>query len=829
MEPTHTTSSSTSTQRSLRRNWVEKPLQFIRNRPLVAALICWELTLGLAFAIWFAACLPKPLFNDPCSTVVEDRNGALLGARIAADGQWRFPENQVVPEKFEKAILCFEDKHFYQHPGVDPHAIARAMKQNFLNGEVVSGGSTLSMQVIRLSRKGQSRSYSEKVLEMLLALRMELSYSKAEILGMYASHAPFGGNVVGLDAAAWRYYGRGSDRLSWSEMATLAVLPNSPSLIHPGKNRDLLEAKRNRLLDRMEAADVLDSTQTALAKIEPLPGSPHPLPNYTPHLTSKIQTGFLRGKARSQTRTRTTVDVHLQSQANQIVQHHSERLRDNGIKNAAALIVEVETGDVLAYVGNSQSDRKEYHCQVDCIPAPRSTGSIMKPFLYAWMLNDGDILPATLVPDVPTFMGGYAPKNYNRTYDGAVPAKKALARSLNIPAVRMLHQYGHIKFHENLQNMGMTTLSHGADHYGLSLILGGAEGSLWDFAAMYASMARTLDNHYPNAGKYNPDDFRALNFEMENSIRLREIAPETQDQEPVLSAGAIYQTFEAMVEVARPEGQQDWRQYSGSRKIAWKTGTSYGFRDGWAIGCTPTHVVAVWVGNADGEGRPGLTGVTAAAPILFDLFDAVGGPNEWFEEPIMEMAPIATCRKSGHRATDLCTETDTLFVLKTGLRTTPCPYHKLVHLTATGQHRVHSDCESPMAMLHESWFVLPPAQEGHYRVKHPEYQALPPYRDDCRGNAFVNGNNMELIYPKSATRIFVPINLDGSSSSTVFEVSHRHDETRVFWHLDNKYIGSTEHIHQMSLNPPPGKHVLTIVDESGEEIRRRFEIVGRKS
>ena len=804
-------------------------LDFIRRHPVYAAILGIEALAALAFVIWFLVCLPRPLFSDPSSIVVEDRNGALLGARIAADGQWRFPEQEEVPEKFEKAILCFEDKRFYKHCGVDPQAMIRAMKQNITNGRVVSGGSTLSMQVVRLSRKGKARSYGEKVIEMMMAFRLEMRYSKKEILAMYACHAPFGGNVVGLDAAAWRYYGRNADRLSWSEMATLAVLPNSPSLIHPGKNRDLLEAKRNRLLDRMEEAEVLEATETKLAKIEPLPGNPKPLPNYAPHLTSKIQVETRLGIDHgTSSRTRTTLDLRVQSQANQIVQRHSERLRDNGIHNAAALIVEVETGDVLAYVGNSQSKNREYHSEVNCIPAPRSTGSIMKPFLYAWMLNDGDLLPATLVPDVPTFMGGYTPQNYHRSFDGAVPAKQALARSLNIPAVRMLHQYGHIKFHENLQRMGMTTLNQGADHYGLSLILGGCEGSLWDFAGMYASMARTLDNYYANGAQYNPEDFRPLNYKMEYSVRKGDAPVTLQKTEPVLSAGAIYQTFQAMVEVNRPEGRQDWKQYAGARTIAWKTGTSYGFRDGWAIGCTPSHVVAVWVGNADGEGRPGLTGVTAAAPVMFDLFDLVDRTPDWFDEPIDEMEPIATCSKSGHRATDLCTETDTVYVLKAGLRTRPCPYHKLVHLTETGQYRVHGECESPMAMLHEPWFVLPPTQEAHYRQKHPEYKTLPPYRDDCRGNAFTDGNNMELVYPKIATQIYVPVKLDGSSSSTVFEVSHRREETRIYWHLDNRFIGSTEHIHQMALNPAPGKHLLTIVDENGEEIRRRFEIVGKK-
>ena len=239
----------------------------------------WRLVLTslpvLFFAFWF--CLPEPLFNDPTSTVIVDRQRRLLGAKIADDGQWRFPLKEEVSEQFETCIVQFEDQYFYSHPGINPVSIVRALIQNIRSGEVVSGGSTLSMQVIRLSRKYKSRTVIEKVIEMVLALRLELRYTKHEILALYAAHAPFGGNVVGLEAASWRYYGRPSSQLSWAECATLAVLPNAPSLIYPGKNHQLLLDKRNRLLSKLKEKGLLNNTDYELAIVEPLPDKPVPL------------------------------------------------------------------------------------------------------------------------------------------------------------------------------------------------------------------------------------------------------------------------------------------------------------------------------------------------------------------------------------------------------------------------------------------------------------------------------------------------------------------------------------------------------------------------
>ncbi len=787
----------------------------------------WKILLWLVtFGIWWHYFLiPKQLFHDPLSMVLEDRAGNLLGARIADDGQWRFPASDTVPEKFAKCITTFEDRRFYIHPGVDLPSLGRAMWQNVTNGRLVSGGSTLTMQVLRMSRKGQRRSLWQKAVEAVMALRVEMRYSKQEILAMYASNAPFGGNVVGLDAAAWRYFGRGPDKLSWAESATLAVLPNAPALIHPGRNRSALKAKRDRLLKRMWEDAMIDSVTCLLAMEEPLPDRPHPLPDFAPHLLDRSL-----AEAGSGQRMRSTLDMHMQERASHILQAHQRRLLENSVHNAAAIVIEVESGDVVAYVGNTRpSDSTSGH-EVDVIRARRSTGSILKPFLYASMLDDGELLPNTLVPDIPTYYGAYNPQNYNRTFDGAVPAKMALARSLNIPAIRMLSDYGHQKFLLRLQSLGMTTLDRSADDYGLSLILGGAEATLWDLAGMYASMARTVNDYHRFNGHYVQGGFHAPNYVMAHSITQQQnYKPVLTDESP-LGAAACYKTLDALLELARPEGESEWMNFSSSRRVAWKTGTSYGYRDAWAVGVTPTHVVAVWAGNADGEGRPGLIGLYAAAPILFDLFNMIHTPNVWFDEPFDDEEEITVCKQSGHRASETCDELMLMRVPARGVNTEPCPYHKMIHLDPTGQFRVHSDCESPGNMVHKPWFILAPSEEEWYRRKHADYLPLPPWRADCKeaAEAEANSTNMEFVYPRTSSKVYVPIDLSGNVSSVVFEAAHRRQSSKIHWHLDRAFIGTTETFHQMALNPSVGMHTITLVDDEGERLQKGFEVVGKR-
>ncbi|HAO47609.1 MAG TPA: penicillin-binding protein 1C [Chitinophagaceae bacterium] len=782
------------------------------------------LVLIAGLLLWFWLSLPDQLFNAPTSYVIEDKDGNLLNATIAADGQWRFPHNKTVPQKFIDCITTFEDKRFFKHPGVDPVAITRAITKNIKNKGIVQGGSTISMQVIRLSKKDEKRNIWNKIKESILAIRLEMTYSKKEILALYAGNAPFGSNIVGLDAAAWRYYGRSPDKLSWGEMAALAVLPNAPALVHPGRNRDVLLRKRNGLLDHLLEAGKLSPEAAELAKLEPLPDEPLRLPQNAPHLLQR----FIKDNKtwKQETRIKTTLDGNLQKNVTRIIQQHQSVLKGNGINNACALVLDVETGNVLSYAGNiADPANKEMESDVDVIAAPRSPGSALKPILYASMLSDGLILPNSLIPDIPTQIGSYAPKNFDLNYDGAVPAGRALSRSLNIPAIKMLQQYKYQRFYETLQQCGISTLNRSADTYGLSLVLGGCEVTMWDIAAVYASMARALNHQTKNHGKMDAADFHAPNYKP----RTTNLSPQTANRKPQtnipLDATSIYFTFQAMQEVMRPGEEGLWQLFSSSQKIAWKTGTSFGFRDGWAIGVTPKNVVAVWVGNTDGEGRPGLIGVQTAAPILFDIFRLL--PNgKWFDKPKYNYTFVPVCRQSGYRANIDCPDVDTLFMPPNGTKVLQCPYHKIIHLDASGNFRVTEECELPGNMVHKSWFILTPAMEFYYKQRNIDYKPLPPFKPGC--TFLETGKLMEIIYPQPDAKIYVPLEINGERGRTVFTAAHRRAGAKIFWSLDDAFIGTTQNFHQMGLNPPPGKHTITLVDENGVSVSRQFDILDKQ-
>ena len=810
--------------------------------------------MGLALCMAYYFCLPDPLFQEPYSTVLTAADGSLLGARIAEDGQWRFPPVQQVPEQYAVALLAFEDKRFYSHFGIDIRAIGRALLQNIEAGKVVSGGSTISMQLMRIARKGKQRTIFQKFIEAVQATRLEFTFSKKEILAIYASHAPFGGNVVGIQSAAWRYFGKQPEQLSWAEATTLAVLPNAPALIHPGRNRNKLLAKRNRLLDRLYAFGKMDSLACQLAKTERIPDKPQAMPQLAPHLLDFVSSrraplthkgesqpapstpkGESSPRSKNKTIFHTSIQKDLQEQCTQIVNYHQQNLSGNGIHNVAALVLDVKSNKVLSYVGNAPSAGKMHGKDVDIIQAPRSTGSILKPFLYAMMLNEGVLLPEQLVSDIPTILpDGYQPENYHETFDGAVSAKKALVRSLNIPFVLMLKDYGLEKCQRNLFKYGHHYINKPADHYGLSLILGGAESSLWDISNAFAGMSRTLGNYDGYGSRYCRDDFEQYALltpqppkgvaASRKSLFHNKQNTNLQEEAPYLGAGAIYQCFEAMREVERPTVSGEWEAFSSGRKIAWKTGTSFGFRDAWAVGVTPEYVVGVWVGNADGEGRPGLIGVHAAGPILFELFKLLP-PSSWFEPPYNDLVQLPLCRQSGFRAGQYC-EVDTIWVPTAGEHGAVCPYHELIHLDQTEQWQVHATCVPTDAMVHKNWFVLPPLQEHYYKFRHPEYSVLPPWHVDCK-TGLAQGERMQFIYPKHSGKIYVPIDLDGHMGRTVFEVAHRNPAEKIHWHLDDVYLTTTSVFHSVELNPSEGMHQLTVVDQEGGRLERWFEVVGR--
>jgi penicillin-binding protein 1C len=753
--------------------------------------------------------LPRKLFDEPYATVIESHEGELLGAKIARDGQWRFPAQDSVPDKFKKCVVYFEDRHFYQHPGFNPIAMAYAVKQNNAAGKIVRGGSTLTQQVIRLARKNQKRTYFEKIIEIILATRLEWRCSKQEILGLYAAHAPYGGNVVGLEMASWRYFGVQSHQLSWAESATLAVLPNAPSLIYPGKNQRKLMDKRNRLLLKLHREKVIDKQTYELAIAEPLPQKPYDLPQIAPHLLEKVARKY-EGQ-----RIKTTINVALQNRVNQLAKYYYSQYKQNEVHNLAILIVDIQNRNIISYVGNAPTD-KDHQKDVDIIQAPRSTGSILKPLLYAAMLDEGELLPNTLVADIPTQISGYKPENFNLTFDGAVPAHRALARSLNIPAVLMLQDFGVDKFYEELQKFKLRDISKQPDHYGLSLILGGAESNLWDLCRTYAGMSSTIDYFAANQAKYRTKEFAELNY----VDGFKNDFGKPSFNKTILGAGAIYLTYNAMEEVNRPEGDEAWKFYDSSLKIAWKTGTSFGNRDAWAIGTNSRYVVGIWVGNATGEGRPELTGVSSAAPILFDAFNLLPR-KRWFAEPLNDLEEVEVCAQSGYLAKDDCPKIKQFVPIK-GKTTRVCPYHKTVHLDQSQKFRVDSNCENVANIVTKSWFVLPPVMEWYYKSQHIEYRSLPPFRADCNG---IGAGTMDFIYPKANTKIYLTKDFNSQVQPVVLKVAHPQREMALYWYIDNVYLGTTKTFHELVISPNSGFHYVTVVDEDGNEIRRKIEIV----
>ncbi|MCR9183123.1 MAG: penicillin-binding protein 1C [Flavobacteriaceae bacterium] len=769
-----------------------------------------KLIIGFAIFLGWFFCLPKPLFDDPTSTVVESREGILLGARIAEDGQWRFPKADSLPYRFAISIQYFEDEYFYRHPGFNPISMGKALKDNLLTDKK-RGASTLTQQLIRLSRKNKQRTYFEKGIELFQATRLEAGYSKKEILNLYASHAPFGGNVVGLETASWRYFGVPANELSWGQSAALAVLPNAPALIFPGKNETLLKQKRDRLLKKLYQKGVFDELTYEMSILEPLPGKPYTLPDQTLHFTEKMKRNHPGERIKS------TININLQSQLNQITRDHHFQLRQNQIHNLSIIILDVHTREIVGYVGNSPTG-VEHQKFVDVTDKPRSTGSILKPFLFASAMHAGELLPKTLVADVPTTINGYSPENFEKQFNGAVPASTALSRSLNVPAVRLLQDYGLQRFYNQLKKMNLGNLNHQANHYGLTLILGGAESSLYEVTKTYANLAATLNHFTSNSSQYRANEFTNPVFIQGENADFGK----NQFEPPVFGAGAIYKTFESLRESNRPNADENWSFYQDARPIAWKTGTSYGFKDAWAVGVTPDYAIGVWVGNAIGEGRPGLTGIQAAAPVLFDILKILPVNKLWFDVPYDDLIEETICSQSGYRAGLYCEATSVEWIPTQGIKTISCPYHHQTTLNETESYRVNSSCYSLENSKQKTWFSLPPVMEYYYAKLHPQYKTLPPFHPDCIAE---NEQLMAFIYPKRREQVMLPKDFDENINDVIFKLAHRDRDAVVYWYLDETYIGKTETFHELAVIISPGNYVLTVMDQQGNKIQERVEVV----
>jgi penicillin-binding protein 1C len=484
---------------------------------------------------------------------------------------------------------------------------------------------------------------------------------------------------------------------------------------------------------------------------------------------------------------------------NAIAKRYFDSYHTNLVDNMGILVVDVHTGEIRAYYGNTRGCAPRLRgADVDMIPAARSSGSTLKPLLYASMLDAGELLPTMLVKDTPYNYNNFSPHNYGRTFDGAVPAHEVIERSLNVPSVRMLEQFGAERFLQILQQLGFTTIDKDADHYGLSLILGGAEISLQTLARAYYYLAAEL------AGDPVYEEFAYLSDARRDRLPARRIP---------ISRAAAYLTFDALSNANRPEEESSWMDFATGRRIAWKTGTSWGNRDAWSVGVNRDWVVAVWVGNSDGEGRSGVTGVSYASPVMFDVFSALPG-TAWFARPTDEMTQIEVCHESGYPASDLCPQRDTVWVPDVDEQPDMCRYHRLVHLDAEGRYQVNSSCCPPDQMHAEVRFVLPPAQEWYYMKKHLDYKPLPP-KHPLFDSASSGYNPIDIIYPQPDITLVLTRSLTGRENGAVFRAAHADAGATIYWHIDDVFVGETVGEHELRVDPAPGRHVLTLIDEQG--------------
>jgi len=504
----------------------------------------------------------------------------------------------------------------------------------------------------------------------------------------------------------------------------------------------------------------------------------------------------------------------------EIVEKYHDTYRYKEIHNAAAIVVEIETGDVISYIGNAGSKMHGDHGQdVDIITSRRSPGSLLKPVLYALAIDEGILAPNQLLPDIPMYYQGFAPQNFDKKFKGAVHANHALRSSLNVPFVHLLKDYGYEKMHHQLRKMGLNSLDKPAGHYGLTLILGGVEVTLWEMSALYAGMGRSLSEYMASKGdsRYNDDDYHPNSYILINANEH----DQPSNRYGIIRASAIWHALSAMQELYRPDEFANWERFASGEKIAWKTGTSYGHKDAWAIGLNSKYVVGIWLGNADGEGRPDLVGTTAAAPLMFRIFQVLDGKAE-FPEPVSDMVMMKICKESGFKAGENCPDTENMFVSKGVTNAQSCPYHHKLHLDQDMKWQVNSTCYPVKDMEHVDWFILPPAQAYYYKKYNSNYSDPPEFLDRFSSD---QKDAIEMIYPRMFTKVYIPIEIDGNPGKVVFHAAHTDPGRNIYWHLDDDYIGTTTNNHQINMRPRQGNHTLNLVDDHGNELLVRFEVL----
>lgn len=711
------------------------------------------------------------------SQVVVDNRGKIIGAYLNQDEQWQVKGDGKIPSRLELAVLTFEDREFYNHNGINYLAILRAIKTNIFQKKRI-GASTITMQVAKLY-KNRNRNYINKVLEIIEAKKIENNIGKEEILKLYLNNAPYGGNIIGYRTASLLYFKKEPVNLTWAEGALLAILPNSPGMMNVEKNREILLKKRNTLLKTMYDTNIISQSQYKLSLNERLPDKRYYFDLLAPHLTRRLKDEYSKEKIIN-----STIDSEIQKKVDKIVKNYSELIQNKGIKNAAAIVIDNYNGEVKAYIGSQDFYDFEKNGQVDGIISFRSTGSVLKPFLYALSIDDGLIAPQSKLLDIPLYFSNFSPQNANKKYTGLVEAQEALKRSLNIPFVNLLNEYGQDRFFYFLKSVS-NFKDNDFSRYGLSLILGTKEMSIENIAQLYYGLANY--GNFKNI-KYIKNDLEEKNRQL-------------------ITRGAAYLTINDLSKVQR-YGIQNL--YTGRDNISWKTGTSYGQRDGWAAGISPKWTVVVWCGNFTGEGNANISGIRTAGVLLFNIFKSLPKDNGIFIKPENDIKKIKIDNQTGYRI-KYDVPTREIDYPKDAKPLKLSPYYKKIFINENG--KLIDSRDKNFYKSTEKIIVSYPVELFNYLVKE-------------NMNIFnISEKTIKFIYPLNGLKIKVPRDFDGKKK-VIVKISNPNNYN-IFWYLNEKYIGQGLDTER-SFSFLPGEQIISIIGENGETSQIKFEVTERK-
>lgn len=785
----------------------------IRRNTLIRLLI--------PLLIFFCTCLlldfifPFPthrLTPDP-SLMILDRNGRTLRVFLNPDDNYYFPVTlNDVSEFTVKSFITFEDRWFYWHPGFNPFSIARAAWMNLKAGRILSGGSTITQQVARLTHP-RPRTITAKIIETFRAVQLELRYSKDEILEFYLNLAPYGGNIQGIEAAAEIYFGKSCSEIGPGEAALLTALPGAPSRLRPDRNLERARKRRREVLNRMLNEGLIDEAKYMRAFKEDIPGRRNSFDLHAPHFCDYIFANIPKipvshvnrypGEAAtaekhgvSGFRVISTIDLDIQEACTRLIERHIEKLETKGIYNAAVVVLDNGSHAVRALIGSAGYFSITDSGQVNGAVAVRSPGSALKPFAYGLGFDRGIISPFSLIEDVPIDYHGYAPVNYDETYHGIVTAEDALKRSLNVPAVNLVAALGLGEFFNLLKNGGLAALTQSCDYYGLQLVLGGAGVRLLELTNLYSALA--------NGGRFH-------------AAKMLEDQP-VSGGEQLLSAASCYILTEILSELNRPDFPANLQKSIHLPRVAWKTGTSYGHRDAWSIGYNPRFTVGVWVGNFSGKGVSGLVGADVAGPLLFDIFSTLErGGGEWFDIPD-EIAFRDVCLLSGMPPNEHCPGTRREICIANRSPANACNMHINLQIDDETGGSLCPHCITGRS-FHNEVHVKWQANVLGWMIENGNApEAIPPHYAACR--MISTGEAPVIKSPLEGVEYILREGIPLTDQQIIFEASVSGDVQAVFWFLDGTLVWKGQPGEKHFYSPRRGRHLIVCMDDAGRKTRQ---------